>query len=136
MIYTLLRSPLSLYQVSPSKGSCIPKEDRLTHSPLSCHLSLTQPFSFVSILSGDLLTKQPHKLSLLTAGDVSIFDTRCVHCGTENQSDKPRVLLYATFRNNANVQKGIGGKDQQDDYWNVASLRPEYAGKYTLRDFM
>ena len=82
------------------------------------------------------MTKHPHKLSLLTTGDVSIYDTRCLHCGTENQSDKPRILLYATFRNSADVQKGIGGKDQQDDYWNVASIRPEYVGKYTLRDFM
>lgn len=75
-------------------------------------------------------------------GDVSIYDSRCLHCGTENQSDKPRILLYATFRNNADLSKGIGSSnnnnkdDQQDDYWNVASIRPEYVGKYTLRDFM
>ena len=65
-----------------------------------------------------------------------MYDSRCLHCGTENRSDKPRILFYATFRNNADISKGIGNKEQQDDYWNVASIRPEYVGKYTLRDFM
>lgn len=68
-------------------------------------------------------------LSNLKLGDVSIYDSRVLHCGTSNRSDKQRILLYATFRN-------PGGPSSDSDFWNVASIRPEYKGKYFLGDFM
>jgi ectoine hydroxylase-related dioxygenase (phytanoyl-CoA dioxygenase family) len=76
-----------------------------------------------------LLLKTPHKLSLLQTGDIHVYDSRCLHCGTPNQSDRPRVLFYASFRNPRAGKQG-------EDFWNVASLRPEYAGQYTLKQFM
>ena len=88
-----------------------------------------------------LLTK-PHKLSLLKIGDVSVYDSRVLHCGTENVSDNVRILMYATFRSLSGTKgfkgsKGFADKqDDEEDFWNVASIRPEYVGKYKLKDFM
>ena len=77
-----------------------------------------------------LLLKTPHKLSLLSTGDIHVYDSRCLHCGTENLSARPRILFYATFRNPK------AGSKQGEDFWNVASIRSEYAGQYTLKQFM
>jgi len=77
-----------------------------------------------------LLLTTPHKLSLLRAGDVSVYDSRTLHCGTENRSDRRRILLYTTWKNPRAAER-------DDDFWNVASIRPEYGGgKYTLKDFL
>ena len=35
--------------------------------------------------------------SNLKKGDVSIFDSRLLHCGMANKSDKRRVLFYFTL---------------------------------------
>lgn len=77
----------------------------------------------------DVLTGRSHVLSTLKMGDMSIYDSRVLHCGTANRSNKQRVLLYATFKNPS-------GPSDDDDFWNVASIRPEYVGKYCLNDFM
>ena len=76
-----------------------------------------------------VLTGSPHVLSTLRCGDMSIYDSRVLHCGTPNNSGKERILMYATFRNPK-------GPDSDSDFWNVASIRPEYAGKYSLKDFL
>ena len=77
----------------------------------------------------EFLSSTPNVLSNLKLGDGSIYDSRVLHCGTSNRSDKPRILLYATFRN-------PDGPSADSDFWNVASIRPEYKGKYCLGDFM
>ena len=76
-----------------------------------------------------LLLTTPHKLALLRAGDVSVYDSRTLHCGTDNCSARRRILLYTTWKNPR-------AKERDDDFWNVASIRPEYAGKYKLKDFL
>ena len=60
---------------------------------------------------------------------MSIYDSRVLHCGTPNRSQKERILMYATFRNPK-------GPSSDSDFWNVASIRPEYDGKYKLKDFL
>lgn len=77
----------------------------------------------------DVLKNRNHVLSTLNMGDMSIYDSRVLHCGTANRSNKQRILLYATFKNPF-------GPSDDDDFWNVASIRPEYVGKYFLKDFM
>jgi Phytanoyl-CoA dioxygenase (PhyH) len=82
----------------------------------------------VKVKDGVLL-KNPHKLSTLSIGDAAVYDSRVLHCGTPNKSEKSRILFYATFRN----PKGPG---KDSDFWNVASIRPEYVGKFKLKDFL
>lgn len=77
----------------------------------------------------EVLTGSPHVLSTLKQGDMAVYDSRVLHCGTSNRSKKERILLYATFRN-------PNGPNSDSGFWNVASIRPEYVGKYCLRDFM
>jgi hypothetical protein len=75
----------------------------------------------------EVLLNNPHKVSTLNTGDVSIYDSRVLHCGTPNRSNKQRILMYVTFRNPSK---------KDSDFWNVASIRPEYKGKFTLGDFL
>jgi ectoine hydroxylase-related dioxygenase (phytanoyl-CoA dioxygenase family) len=77
----------------------------------------------------EVLTGSPHVLSTLKQGDMAVYDSRVLHCGTSNRSQKDRILLYATFKNPK-------GPKSDSDFWNVASIRPEYEGKYCLGDFM
>lgn len=77
----------------------------------------------------EILTGLPHVVSTLKRGDMSIYDSRVLHCGTSNISGKERILMYATFRNPK-------GPKSDSDFWNVASIRPEYVGKYRLSDFL
>mmetsp|Transcript_17163 Transcript_17163/g.16489 ORF Transcript_17163/g.16489 Transcript_17163/m.16489 type:complete len:339 (+) Transcript_17163:54-1070(+) len=74
----------------------------------------------------EVLLNYPHELSTLNTGDVSIYDSRVLHCGTPNRSNKKRILIYVTFRNPSK---------KDSDFWNVASIRPEYKGKFRVRDF-
>lgn len=76
-----------------------------------------------------LLATYPHVLSTLTSGSASSYDSRLLHCGGANNSnDRTRMLFYFTFTN-------PDGVDDDDDSWNVASLRDEYKGCYRLLDF-
>lgn len=77
----------------------------------------------------EVLLNHPYKLSTLNTGDMSIYDSRLLHCGTPNKSNKKRILMYATFRNPKGPKKDA-------DFWNVASIRPEYKGKYKLGNFL
>ncbi|KAJ1397906.1 hypothetical protein B484DRAFT_368727 [Ochromonadaceae sp. CCMP2298] len=43
------------------------------------------------------LTSLPATSSGLKKGDVAIFDSRVLHCGSANTSDKRRVLFYLTL---------------------------------------
>ena len=66
--------------------------------------------------------------SNLDLGDVAIFDSRLLHCGRENSSDKRRVLFYFTVsaQHDWPLPNGKHGSN---------SIRAEDRGKWTLRDF-
>jgi ectoine hydroxylase-related dioxygenase (phytanoyl-CoA dioxygenase family) len=77
----------------------------------------------------EVLTGSPHVLSTLQQGDMAVYDSRVLHCGTSNRSQKERILLYVTFKN-------PDGPKSDSDFWNVASIRPELVGQCRLGDFL
>ena len=74
-----------------------------------------------------LLAESPHVLSTLAAGDAAVYDSRLLHCGGANRSDRPRVLLYLSL---LHPQGPLA--TGRDNVANVASIRPELAGRLTL----
>jgi hypothetical protein len=54
----------------------------------------------------NMLEARPNVAALLNAGDVSIFDSRTMHCGGANDSIEgaTRALLYVSFRNPSATQ--------------------------------
>jgi len=66
--------------------------------------------------------------SKLKCGDVAIFDSRLLHCGKGNESNKRRVLFYFTVSSQHQwpLPDGLHGSN---------SVRAEDYQKYTLRDF-
>ena len=75
-----------------------------------------------------LLGSTPYFLSTLSLGDAALYDSRTLHCGGANRSPTQRALFYFTFTNPEGFQ-------EEEDAWNVASIRDELRGKYRLRDF-
>ena len=75
-----------------------------------------------------LLGSTPYLLSTLSVGSAALYDSRTLHCGGANRSPTQRALFYFTFSNPE-------GFLEEDDAWNVASIREELRGKYTLGDF-
>ena len=74
-----------------------------------------------------LLAQAPHALSTLAAGDAAVYDSRVLHCGGANRSGRPRVLLYLSLlAPDGPLATGRG------DVANVATIRPELAGRLTL----
>jgi ectoine hydroxylase-related dioxygenase (phytanoyl-CoA dioxygenase family) len=74
-----------------------------------------------------LIAAAPHALSTLAAGDAAVYDSRVLHCGGANRSARPRVLLYLSLLDPAGpLATGRG------DVANVATIRPELAGRLTL----
>lgn len=72
----------------------------------------------------ELIKTQPSVLGLLPKGSCGIFDSRCLHCGTANQSEDSRALFYFSFKS---PKVGYPG--------NPASIRPELgAAQVTLSD--
>ena len=67
----------------------------------------------------NLLANTPAVLGTLKKGSCAIFDSRCLHCGTSNQSakDLSRALFYFSFKcpkvgnpgNPASIRREIGG---------------------------
>ena len=47
-------------------------------------------------LKEKFIAAQPAVQSGLRRGDIAIFDSRVLHCGCANESDKRRVLFYFT----------------------------------------
>ena len=87
------------------------------------------------------LLKLPHTLSLLKTGCGAVYDSRLLHCGGANRSEKPRVLFYFTVSNPKAEESDslydpegclhdISEQEQSD----VASIRRETKG-ITLGDF-
>mmetsp|Transcript_17967 Transcript_17967/g.36861 ORF Transcript_17967/g.36861 Transcript_17967/m.36861 type:complete len:373 (+) Transcript_17967:142-1260(+) len=68
-----------------------------------------------------LLRTTPSVLGVLPKGSCAIFDSRLLHCGGANTSDRSRALFYFSFKN---AKIGYPG--------NPASIRPELGSKYTL----
>jgi len=68
----------------------------------------------------------------VTAGDAMVMDSRTLHCGGENTSDKRRRLLYVTFHCGTVApsadQEGVARRPAHSTY----SLLDEYAGMLKL----
>ena len=46
----------------------------------------------------DFINKTPAVLGTLSKGSAAVFDSRTLHCGTANRSDKSRALFYFSFK--------------------------------------
>lgn len=46
----------------------------------------------------DFISKTPAVLGTLRKGSAAVFDSRTLHCGTANRSDKSRALFYFSFK--------------------------------------
>ena len=75
------------------------------------------------------MKKLPVVMSQLKKGDVSIFDSRLLHCGMENTSLDRRLLFYFTVSEQKEwpLPNGLHGSN---------SILREDKGKYTVRDFL
>ena len=65
-------------------------------------------------------------MATLGAGDATVFDSRLLHCGGGNASDKRRVLFYFSFE--------VEGSDNPNSA--VSTIREELRGKVTLGDLL
>jgi ectoine hydroxylase-related dioxygenase (phytanoyl-CoA dioxygenase family) len=68
-----------------------------------------------------LLRTEPSVLGVLPKGSCAIFDSRLLHCGGANSSDKSRALFYCSFKN---PEIGYPG--------NPGSIRRDIISKYTI----
>lgn len=66
----------------------------------------------------------PNGVATLGTGDATVFDSRLLHCGGGNDSDRRRVLFYFSFE--------VDGSDNPNAA--VSSIRNELRGVYTLAD--
>lgn len=75
------------------------------------------------------IAKQNVVQSALKKGDVSIFDSRLLHCGCANTSNKRRVLAYITVSKQQRwpLPDGLHGSN---------SIRLEDRWKYQVKDFL
>ena len=53
--------------------------------------------------------RKPHMLSLLSQGSAALFDSRLLHCGCANRSNRPRVIFYFTIA--ADNSSGSGSSE-------------------------
>lgn len=93
-----------------------------TWLPGTHNLEIHQQFQNES-QKDDLLKNRDAVLGTLRKGDCAIFDSRLLHCGGANISDKSRALLYFSFQNPKVVNVG-----------NPPSIRPSMVGKWNLKD--
>jgi ectoine hydroxylase-related dioxygenase (phytanoyl-CoA dioxygenase family) len=70
--------------------------------------------------------KRPYELGLIKRGDATIFDSRTLHCGTENSSSRRRVLFYFSFER--------AGSDNPNA--SVSTIRTELRDRFTLADLL
>jgi ectoine hydroxylase-related dioxygenase (phytanoyl-CoA dioxygenase family) len=61
----------------------------------------------------------------LKAGDAVLMDTRVMHCGGSNQSDRSRMLFHFSLETTAEPKGPVGF---------TYNLAPELRGKLTLAD--
>lgn len=71
------------------------------------------------------ISLQPAMQSALATGDTAVFDSRLLHCGCANESQKPRALFYVTFSRDAEwpLPDGLHGSN---------SIRAEDLRRWTL----
>lgn len=69
----------------------------------------------------ELLRTRPIVLGVLPKGSCGMFDSRLLHCGGANTSDKTRAIFYVSFRNPSIAYSG-----------NPPSIRPELVNQFTL----
>jgi ectoine hydroxylase-related dioxygenase (phytanoyl-CoA dioxygenase family) len=70
----------------------------------------------------DLLQTQPSVVGLLPKGSCAIYDSRLLHCGGANISQKSRALFYFSFQNPKILNVG-----------NPPSIRKDLIGKWNLK---
>mgnify|MGYP000382981782 CR=1 FL=1 len=63
-------------------------------------------------------------LAVCNVGDAVIMDSRALHCGGANKSNRRRVLFYMSFHS--------GNADRKPAFGSTLSILPEYEGKFTL----
>lgn len=73
---------------------------------------------------GGAALEAPHGVATLGTGDATVFDSRLLHCGGGNESDRRRVLFYFSFE--------VEGSDNPNAA--VSSIRDELRGAYILED--
>jgi ectoine hydroxylase-related dioxygenase (phytanoyl-CoA dioxygenase family) len=66
--------------------------------------------------------ERTNEIGVISRGDATLFDSRTLHCGTENESDKRRVLFYFSFQ--------VAGSDNPNAA--VSTIRSELRDKFTL----
>lgn len=74
--------------------------------------------------TGGAALAAPHQVAILSAGDTTVFDSRLLHCGGGNASQKRRVLFYFSFE--------VAGRENPNA--SVSTIREELRGKVTLGD--
>lgn len=75
------------------------------------------------------ISLQPAFQSALTTGDTAVFDSRILHCGCANDSQKTRALFYLTFSRDAEwpLPGGLHGSN---------SIRAEDLRRWKLPDLL
>jgi len=75
---------------------------------------------------GGPVLRRPYELGVISRGDATLFDSRTLHCGTENDSSRRRVLFYFSF------QRADGDNPNAA----ISTIRTELRDKYTLADLL
>ena len=69
--------------------------------------------------------KNPPKLMAVKAGDAVLMNTRVMHCGGSNSSDRSRMLFHFSFETTAESDPPFGF---------TYNLAPELLGQHTYSD--
>lgn len=75
---------------------------------------------------GGPVLQRPYELGVISRGDATLFDSRTLHCGTENESARRRVLFYFSFQRSQSENPNAA----------ISTIRTELRGKYTLADLL
>ena len=61
------------------------------------------------------LLSRPHMLSVLLSGSAALYDSRLLHCGGANRSQRPRVLFYFTVSNPDHDDESTDGEEEEEE---------------------
>jgi len=75
---------------------------------------------------GGLALARGNEVALISRGDATMFDSRTLHCGMENESDTRRVLFYFSFQ--------VSGSDNPNAA--VSTIREDLRDRVTLADLL
>ena len=124
----LLTCFVALQQITPSMGP--------TFFLPRTHTAAAHEAFGGGVASRDaLLAASTHVEALLDAGDASLFDSRCMHCGGANDAETggTRVLFYCSFRN-PRAELAVGNVGSLHASVKPLTLRELRAKLSTLRD--